>query len=244
MENCICTLRNLSYRLELEIAPSLLMGGQELDGLLGNESPSKEADSSCWGRKKKKKKSLPEDTVSWGGILNVWSGEFMLLLLFSSCLTICCLCVQWDGVGPIPGFSKSPKGAEMLWHPSVVKPYLTLLAESSNPATLEGAAGSLQNLSAGNWKVRLRPNTTAKKLVWGASFSPSRRLGSVTVMCFCGQFAAYIRAAVRKEKGLPILVELLRMDNDRVVCSVATALRNMALDVRNKELIGEEPHLT
>uniref|UniRef100_UPI0037E72798 plakophilin-4-like isoform X2 n=1 Tax=Semicossyphus pulcher TaxID=241346 RepID=UPI0037E72798 len=173
VENCICTLRNLSYRLELEIPPSRLTGGQELDGLLGSESPSKEVDSSCWGRKKKKKKkSLQEDT--------------------------------WDGVGPIPGFSKSPKGAEMLWHPAVVKPYLTLLAESSNPATLEGAAGSLQNLSAGNWK-----------------------------------FAAYIRAAVRKEKGLPILVELLRMDNDRVVCSVATALRNMALDVRNKELIGK-----
>ncbi|XP_071327669.1 plakophilin-4 isoform X2 [Trachinotus anak] len=173
VENCICTLRNLSYRLELEMPPSRLIGGQELDGLLGSESPSKEVDSSCWGRKKKKKKkSAQEDT--------------------------------WDGVGPIPGFSKSPKGAEMLWHPAVVKPYLTLLAESSNPATLEGAAGSLQNLSAGNWK-----------------------------------FAAYIRAAVRKEKGLPILVELLRMDNDRVVCSVATALRNMALDVRNKELIGK-----
>ncbi|XP_030613839.1 plakophilin-4 isoform X3 [Archocentrus centrarchus] len=173
VENCICTLRNLSYRLELEMTASRLIEGQEVDGLLVRESPSKEVDSSCWGRKKKKKKnSLQEDT--------------------------------WDGVGPIPGFSKSPKGAEMLWHPSVVKPYLTLLAESSNPATLEGAAGSLQNLSAGNWK-----------------------------------FAAYIRAAVRKEKGLPILVELLRMDNDRVVCSVATALRNMALDVRNKELIGK-----
>ncbi|XP_063070100.1 plakophilin-4-like isoform X2 [Engraulis encrasicolus] len=173
VENCICTLRNLSYRLELELPPARLLGAQELDGLLGSESPSKEADYSCWGRKKKKKKKdSPED--------------------------------QWDGVGPIPGFSKSPKGAEMLWHPAVVKPYLTLLAESSNPATLEGAAGSLQNLSAGNWK-----------------------------------FAAYIRAAVRKEKGLPILVELLRMDNDRVVCSVATALRNMALDVRNKELIGK-----
>ncbi|KAK5921031.1 hypothetical protein CgunFtcFv8_024771 [Champsocephalus gunnari] len=173
VENCICTLRNLSYRLELELPPSRIIEGQELDGLLGSETPSKEVDSSCWGRKKKKKKKgSPEDT--------------------------------WDGVGPIPGFSKSPKGAEMLWHPAVVKPYLTLLAESSNPATLEGAAGSLQNLSAGNWK-----------------------------------FAAYIRAAVRKEKGLPILVELLRMDNDRVVCSVATALRNMALDVRNKELIGK-----
>ncbi|MGH0173432.1 UNVERIFIED_CONTAM: hypothetical protein FKN15_065548 [Acipenser sinensis] len=173
VENCICTLRNLSYRLELEIPQARLLGPNELDGLLGNQSPSKDVDSSCWGKKKKKKKKTPEDD-------------------------------QWDGVGPIPGFSKPPKGAEMLWHPSIVKPYLLLLAESSNPATLEGSAGSLQNLSAGNWK-----------------------------------FAAYIRAAVRKEKGLPILVELLRMDNDRVVCSVATALRNMALDVRNKELIGK-----
>ncbi|XP_052004207.1 plakophilin-4-like isoform X2 [Xyrauchen texanus] len=172
VENCICTLRNLSYRLELEMPPSRMTANHELDGLLGSESPSKEAEYSCWGRKKRKKKNLEEE--------------------------------QWDGVGPIPGFSKSPKGAEMLWHPSVVKPYLTLLAESSNPATLEGSAGSLQNLSAGNWK-----------------------------------FAAYIRAAVRKEKGLPILVELLRMDNDRVVCAIATALRNMALDVRNKELIGK-----
>lgn len=55
----------------------------------------------------------------------------------------------------------------------------------------------------------------------------------------CVQWSVYIRAAVRKEKGLPILVELLRIDNDRVVCAVATALRNMALDIRNKELIGE-----
>jgi hypothetical protein len=48
----------------------------------------------------------------------------------------------------------------------------------------------------------------------------------------------WFRAAVRKEKGLPILVELLRMEVDRVVCAVATALRNLAIDQRNKELIG------
>nr|CAD7408385.1 unnamed protein product [Timema poppensis] len=48
-----------------------------------------------------------------------------------------------------------------------------------------------------------------------------------------------IRASVRKEKGLPILVELLRMEVDRVVCAVATALRNLAIDQRNKELIGK-----
>ncbi|KAL2302056.1 hypothetical protein Nmel_009464 [Mimus melanotis] len=185
VENCVCTLRNLSYRLELEVPQARLLGINELDDLLGKESPSKDSEPSCWGKKKKKKKKTSQED-------QVLSGYKSVLLS------------QWDGVGPIPGFSKSPKGVEMLWHPSVVKPYLTLLAESSNPATLEGSAGSLQNLSAGNWK-----------------------------------FAAYIRAAVRKEKGLPILVELLRMDNDRVVSSVATALRNMALDVRNKELIGK-----
>uniref|UniRef100_A0A8C5GK28 Plakophilin-4-like n=1 Tax=Gouania willdenowi TaxID=441366 RepID=A0A8C5GK28_GOUWI len=149
VENSVCTLRNLSYRLEVEMPSSRLLGNQELDTLLGFSSPAKE-----------------------GG---------------------------WPD-----GFLQSLRGAELLWHPMVVKPYLNLLAESSNPATLEGAAGSLQNLSAGNWK-----------------------------------FSAYIRAAVRKEKGLPILVELLRMDNDLVVCSVSTALRNMALDSRNKELIGK-----
>ncbi|XP_042905442.1 catenin delta-2 isoform X2 [Parasteatoda tepidariorum] len=47
-----------------------------------------------------------------------------------------------------------------------------------------------------------------------------------------------IRATVRKEKGLPILVELLRMDCDRVVGSVAGALRNLSSDARNRDLIG------
>ncbi|XP_028319834.1 plakophilin-4-like isoform X2 [Gouania willdenowi] len=174
VENSVCTLRNLSYRLEVEMPSSRLLGNQELDTLLGFSSPAKELDYLCWGKRRRGRKR--------GG----WPDG------------------KWDGVGPIPGFLQSLRGAELLWHPMVVKPYLNLLAESSNPATLEGAAGSLQNLSAGNWK-----------------------------------FSAYIRAAVRKEKGLPILVELLRMDNDLVVCSVSTALRNMALDSRNKELIGK-----
>lgn len=47
------------------MAPSRLIGGQEVDGLLDSESANKEEDSSCWGRKKKKKKkSSQEDSVS------------------------------------------------------------------------------------------------------------------------------------------------------------------------------------
>uniref|UniRef100_A0A8C2Q391 Catenin (cadherin-associated protein), delta 2a n=1 Tax=Cyprinus carpio TaxID=7962 RepID=A0A8C2Q391_CYPCA len=171
IENCVCILRNLSYRLAAETSQGQQMGTDELDGLLCSDASGKDGETSgCWGKKKKKKKSLD----------------------------------QWDGVGPLPDTAEPPKGIQMLWHPSIVKPYLTLLSECSNPDTLEGAAGALQNLAAGSWK-----------------------------------WSVYIRAAVRKEKGLPILVELLRIDNDRVVCAVATALRNMALDVRNKELIGK-----
>ncbi|CAG0893539.1 unnamed protein product [Darwinula stevensoni] len=64
--------------------------------------------------------------------------------------------------------------------------------------------------------------------------------GAIQNLAACyWQASIDIRAAVRKEKGLPILVELLRMEVDRVVCAVATALRNLAIDERNKELIGK-----
>uniref|UniRef100_A0A671VRC6 Catenin delta 2 n=1 Tax=Sparus aurata TaxID=8175 RepID=A0A671VRC6_SPAAU len=170
VENCVCILRNLSYRLAAETSHGQQGGLEELDGLLCDANIRDGESSGCWGKKKKKKKGAD----------------------------------QWDGVGPFPDTAEPPKGVQMLWHPTIVKPYLTLLSECSNPDTLEGAAGALQNLAAGSWK-----------------------------------WSVYIRAAVRKEKGLPILVELLRIDNDKVVCAVATALRNMALDIRNKELIGK-----
>ncbi|KAM3860240.1 catenin delta-2 isoform 2-T2 [Diretmus argenteus] len=170
IENCVCILRNLSYRLAAETSHGQQGGSEELDGLLCDANGRDGESSGCWGKKKKKKKGAD----------------------------------LWDGVGPFPDTAEPPKGVQMLWHPTIVKPYLTLLSECSNPDTLEGAAGALQNLAAGSWK-----------------------------------WSVYIRAAVRKEKGLPILVELLRIDNDRVVCAVATALRNMALDIRNKELIGK-----
>uniref|UniRef100_A0AAQ6ADF5 Catenin delta 2 n=1 Tax=Amphiprion ocellaris TaxID=80972 RepID=A0AAQ6ADF5_AMPOC len=186
VENCVCILRNLSYRLAAETSHGQQGGLEELDGLLCDANGREGESSGCWGKKKKKKKG----------------GD------------------QWDGVGPFPDTAEPPKGVQMLWHPTIVKPYLTLLSECSNPDTLEGAAGALQNLAAGSWKVTARIKMIPK-LVRGRKCE------------------VYIRAAVRKEKGLPILVELLRIDNDKVVCAVATALRNMALDIRNKELIGK-----
>ena len=48
-----------------------------------------------------------------------------------------------------------------------------------------------------------------------------------------------MRALVRKEKGLPSLVDLLTYEVERVVGAAATALRNLSIDERNKELVGK-----
>ncbi|VDO43112.1 unnamed protein product, partial [Haemonchus placei] len=64
--------------------------------------------------------------------------------------------------------------------------------------------------------------------------------GAIQNLAAC-QFtpSAEVRSAVRVEKGLPVLVELIRLKEDYVVCAVATALRNLSLDPRNRELIGK-----
>ncbi|EPY72935.1 hypothetical protein CB1_064113049 [Camelus ferus] len=340
VENCVCILRNLSYRLAAETSQGQHVGTDELDGLLCGEANGKDAESSgCWGKKKKKKKS--QDQVMWVTLSRMhlplpsrprkrfvckhgcralafqhavkagmrlhsfsvgisqlrqwntqcssessfpygdWNGcdtcetELGILARLRKCKSF----FRWDGVGPLPDCAEPPKGIQMLWHPSIVKPYLTLLSECSNADTLEGAAGALQNLAAGSWKLpsldlgknpdnEWAAGVQVSSLFWALETRGSQVVEEVdenpvsarfvelkapsggqkkrhmvradgVKLCECDFWSVYIRAAVRKEKGLPILVELLRIDNDRVVCAVATALRNMALDVRNKELIGK-----
>ncbi|XP_072240312.1 catenin delta-1 isoform X4 [Leuresthes tenuis] len=58
-------------------------------------------------------------------------------------------------------------------------------------------------------------------------------------------YGRYIRGLMRQEKGLPILSELLAHGNDRVVRAMSGALRNLAIDIRNRDLLGKHavPHL-
>ncbi|RUS70940.1 hypothetical protein EGW08_021297 [Elysia chlorotica] len=64
--------------------------------------------------------------------------------------------------------------------------------------------------------------------------------GAIQNLTACDwQPAVESRAMVRKEKALPMLVDLLSSENDRVVCATATALRNLAIDEKNKELVGK-----
>ncbi|XP_037295167.1 catenin delta-2-like [Manduca sexta] len=198
LENCVCVLRNLSYRCqEIEDplydtrAPPTQSSGQAR--IQASASKGKLCENlGCFGGSKKKKEGSSSSNST--SPLGKSEPDSQALETGNSQL----------------GYSV-PKGTEMLWSPEVVPLYMALLQSCSNPETLEAAAGALQNLAACYWQPSID-----------------------------------IRAAVREGKkvvaslpGLPILVELLRMEVDRVVCAVATALRNLAIDQRNKELIGK-----
>jgi hypothetical protein len=102
-----------------------------------------------------------------------------------------------------PYLQRPAKGACLLWTQELIQVYGSLLKNSSNGATLEAAAGAIQNLAACFWE-------------------PSE----------C------VRTIVRQEKILPLFVELLRIPDDRVNCAVATSMRNLAMDGKNRDLIG------
>ncbi|VVC89264.1 unnamed protein product [Leptidea sinapis] len=123
VENCVCVLRNLSYRCqEIEDplydtrAPPTQSTGQARIQASGSK-----------GSKKKKEGSSSNSTSPLGKS----ETETQSLDAGSSAL----------------GYSV-PKGTEMLWSPEVVPLYMTLLQTCSNPETLEAAAGALQNLAA------------------------------------------------------------------------------------------------
>ncbi|XP_065166113.1 catenin delta-2 isoform X3 [Atheta coriaria] len=179
VENCVCILRNLSYRCQEVEDPNYDKNPLPTQSRV-TANNSKGENLGCFGGSKKKKDAASSDVKE----NNVGAA----------------------GIGSNSAASRGEvvRGTELLWQPEVVQSYLALLQSCSNPETLEAAAGALQNLAACYWQPSIE-----------------------------------IRAAVRKEKGLPILVELLRMEVDRVVCAVATALRNLAIDHRNKELIGK-----
>ena len=75
----------------------------------------------------------------------------------------------------------------------------------------------------------------------------------VCVYCTCNalcvyillliQWASYVRNVVRNSKGLPIIITLLEANHDPVIRAATTALRNLAIDPRNKAIIGRSPYI-
>ena len=131
----------------------------------------------------------------------------------------------------------------------------TMIRTSTQLDVLDSSSATLPRSGLSNIPTSNQSQPHGKELLWqpdvvkpylallsGCSNSETLEAaaGAIQNLAACyWQPSIDIRAAVRKERGLPVLVELLRMDRDRVVCVVATALRNLAIDQKNKELIGK-----
>lgn len=199
VENCVCILRNLSYRCQEVEDPNY--DKHPIQTVVQNRITTtvKSDNLGCFGGSKRRKDGQQQTKDITASSKSLTSSS-NLTQSGTGTTTTSSSNINSTGTNR----NEPIKGMELLWQPEVVQCYLSLLQTCSNPETLEAAAGALQNLAACYWQPSIE-----------------------------------IRAAVRKEKGLPILVELLRMEVDRVVCAVATALRNLAIDQRNKELIGK-----
>lgn len=210
-ENCVCLIRNISYRLQ-EIdddnydAHFRTGVGEVFYSRKHNHHPHGVA---VKGGRKNVKKTTSDASVTNGSKEDDDEdediyGPDVICVLRKPKMTRQQKTNLAINVGEILPSAAAARQVDMLWSTEAVKCYLALLRQCTNMSTLEAAAGTIQNLTACAW----RP-------------------------------ASFVRALVRKEKGLPILIELLRMDNDRVVMTVARALRNLAIDEKNRELIGK-----
>ncbi|KAJ6660016.1 hypothetical protein lerEdw1_018214 [Lerista edwardsae] len=73
---------------------------------------------------------------------------------------------------PLPEEKSSPTGIETLWHSTLIRIYLSLIAKSSKNYTREASLGALQNLTAGNGPM---PFGVAQIIVKKANGLPSIR---------------------------------------------------------------------
>lgn len=260
VENCVCILRNLSYRCQevedhyydknsfqnnshnnstnnsLENSPSSPSSSGNLTTSLVGHISSKVGDNfACFGRKSKSKSN---SLSAVAGSSNITNEQTSTSNSTSSTL-------------PLNGENKSllpPHHPLNLNRNSSIKRTNTqtisqpaqYYSNSDNSTLRKGDS----DVAPSGKELLWQPDIVKPYLILLQECSNSETLeaaaGAIQNLTACyWQPSVEVRVAVRKERGLPILVELLRMDKDRVVCAVATALRNLAIDERNKELIGK-----
>ncbi|NXR11856.1 PKP2 protein, partial [Semnornis frantzii] len=73
---------------------------------------------------------------------------------------------------PLPEEKSSPRGVESLWHSTLIRIYLSLIAKSTRNYTQEASLGALQNLTAGTGPM---PFAVARTVVQKANGLPGIR---------------------------------------------------------------------
>uniref|UniRef100_A0A4X1VTL6 Plakophilin-3 n=1 Tax=Sus scrofa TaxID=9823 RepID=A0A4X1VTL6_PIG len=141
VENAVCVLRNLSYRLYDEMPPSAL---QRLEGRGRRDTAGAPPGEvvGCFTPQSRRLREVGADLGGWGQGARPSLADPLRppaqLPLAADALTFA-------------EVSKDPKGLEWLWSPQVVGLYNRLLQRCElNRHTTEAAAGALQNITAGD----------------------------------------------------------------------------------------------
>ncbi len=148
VENAVCVLRNLSYQLYTELPQTTL---QRLEGPSRAQSSSKGDAIGCFTPNSKKAKDVRSCLQR---PITVFIFKLQLHLIL-------CLFFQKQDldINTFKEVSREPRGMEWLWHPKIVEVYKRVLMNcKENSATREAAAGALQNITAGDIRVRDSPH--------------------------------------------------------------------------------------
>ncbi|XP_075261578.1 uncharacterized protein LOC142353233 isoform X2 [Convolutriloba macropyga] len=140
VENCICIIRNLTFHLASEMERA---GDPRYESAFGSHPSSRHNSSrSLSNSRNSARKNDDKVTPGCGPKKGKKGGN---------------LDEQYRQ-SEFPSSDPYARGVELLWQPMMANVCIALLRESSNPDTLEAAAGTLQNMCAGAqpWCPRLR----------------------------------------------------------------------------------------
>lgn len=230
VENCVCTLRNLSYHIDREIDRDLY--ADAIVQVNETSEPSSKSGSKQSSRRQSKEKLNSPDLSTRGsprGSANGSASKIPTDAVRTGCIRMKKKPfaqrkkpkTSKGSAGqklknstpppetetlliPVNADGGLPHGLELLWQPDTVTIYIFLLTNSTNPVTLEASAAAIHNLCGCSWK-----------------------------------WASLLRVHVRLERGLPPMADLLTIDQEYVIRAIAYALRNLAINLRNKWSIGK-----
>lgn len=219
VENVTCTLRNLSYKVDVEVDRNVYPDAAKVtikDGTDSNINDNQVNDNSNKNGSKGAKKEpttelVPQDATKTGCI-GMKKKPFVKRKTNRSKHPLSNgnkkpPPEQWKYLVPVQEHRPTPLGVELLWQQETVTIYSYLLTNSTNPITLEAAAAAIHNLCGCKWN-----------------------------------WAGLLRVHIRLQKGIPPMHDLLSVDQEYVVRSIAYALRNLSIDRTNKWSIGKFAH--
>ncbi|VDM33195.1 unnamed protein product [Hydatigera taeniaeformis] len=213
LENCVCILRNLSFALQEVRDPAYLVR-RETAYSVAAITPIAE------NRLAFKHPHLALKGHQRGIVMNLRKTPSANI---------------WMGGGPDyldrpPSNLESIQGSRLLWAKDLIENYISILRHSTNLVILEATAGAIQNLTACDWEPSAEVRSFVRQLILPNFFYAKRFLKD--------NFVSTCLVKFRTGDNVLVLAAPLISEDDSVVLTTATALRNVAEEESLRSLVA------